>query len=189
MADTFKQSEHCPAEDLGAYLDGELPAERRDAVERHLAACSGCNSELNFQKKMLLAIEASPIEAGIELPKDFTKRIVTNAESRVDGLRRPKERLNALFICAALFLFSLFALGADAGRTFAIFGVVFDTVGAVAGTATHFALDMGLAAAVILRTLFLNAFSGIAGTGILAAVVFVVAAILFSRFFLRQGRA
>lgn len=189
MADSCNPDEHCPADDLGAYLDGELPAPRRNEIELHLAACAGCNGELNFQKKMLLVLEAPLADVDIELPKDFTKRVVTNAESRVEGLRRPGERLNALFICVALFLFSLFALGADASRGFAVVSAAFDALGAIVGTSIHFILDVGLAVSIILRTLFLNSFSGALGTGIFAVIVFVALAIVFSRYFLRQGRA
>ena len=138
---------------------------------------------------MLLALDGPFAETEIELPKDFTKRVVTAAESRVDGLRRPKERLNALFICSALSLFSLFALGADAGRTFAVVDSTIDIVGAIVGTVGHFVLDIGLAAAIILKTLVFIAFSDSAGPALLAALLIVGAGVLFSRFLLRQDRA
>ena len=189
MTDRINDRRHCTADDFGAYLDGELAAERRREVELHLADCHECNDELNFQKRLLLALEAPLADVEIELPKDFTKRVVAHAETRVDGLRQPNERLNALFICVALLLFSLFALGAEVEATFATVGLVFDVIGAVGGTAIHFVLDMGLAAAVIVKTLFLTIFSGASGPGVAAVVVFLVVATFLSRYLLRQDRA
>ena len=189
VEDLRQNSEKCPVDDLGAYLDGELSADARDAIERHVASCADCNRELNFQKKILLALESPLSDDDVELPKDFTKKVVVNAETRVNGLRRPKERLDALFIAVALLLFSLFALGTDARRTFGVVGAVFETMSAVVGTTAHFVLDMGIAGSVILRTLFVNAFSGISGAGIFAVVVFVILAAVFSRSILKQGRA
>lgn len=38
---------HCEfSEQLNAYLDGELPEERRIALEQHMAACQQCVSEI-----------------------------------------------------------------------------------------------------------------------------------------------
>jgi hypothetical protein len=188
MAEILETNEKCPVDELGAYLDGELAAERRGEVELHVSACTSCNRDLNFQKKMLLVLEG-PIDGEFELPEDFTKRIVTAAESRVDGLRRPKERRNALLICSALGLFSLFALGADTGRAFGVVGSTVEIAGAVIGTVGHFVLDIGLAATVILKTLVLITFAGSAAPTVVGAALIVGAVLVFSRILLRQRRA
>mgnify|MGYP001607530754 FL=1 len=95
----------CPLEEISLYLDGELSSKDEMLLELHLVNCSVCREELNSQKKMLSALSfafAKPHE--IELPKDFTKVVVTKAESGVKGLRCRKERLQALFLCSVLFL-------------------------------------------------------------------------------------
>lgn len=107
----------CPVEDIAAYLDGELTPDRELAIEAHFAVCPGCVTELNQQKQFLCSLESSlRAEQEIELPADFTKHIVATAETSVAGLRRPRERYDALFVFAALLIFVLFAFGSEAGR-------------------------------------------------------------------------
>src|SRR5438445_5520441 len=102
----------CPTDEIAAYIDGEMDAAREFELETHLAACEICSLELNQQKQFLASLNSSlKHEGDLELPANFTKLIVANAESTVSGLRRPRERFNAMFICAGLFLFALFALG------------------------------------------------------------------------------
>src|SRR5262249_2163468 len=110
----------CPSLDIAAYIDGELSPDAEIALERHLATCSFCTEELNLQKQFVNALNCS-LGAVPEIPADFTKRIVTNAESNVRGLRRKSEWLNALFVCVALLFFVLFALGANARGAFISF--------------------------------------------------------------------
>lgn len=87
------------------------------AMEAHFAVCQGCVTELNHQKQFLCDLESSlRTEQDIDLPEDFTRHIVATAETSVAGLRRPRERYDALFVCAGLFLFVIFALGSEAGR-------------------------------------------------------------------------
>ena len=109
----------CPSPELSAYLDGELSAPDEIVLEEHMSSCQICTDDLNLQKSFLNALDYSLDEGNeIELPKNFTRSVVANAESRVSGLRRPHERRNAAFICAALIVFSLFALGSSAKKTF-----------------------------------------------------------------------
>ncbi len=106
----------CPAFEIAAYIDGELDAARESELELHVATCPDCAEEMNLQKQFLCSLNSSlKNDTEIELPANFTKTIVANAEGSVSGLRRPRERFNAIFICSTLLLFGLFALGAGAG--------------------------------------------------------------------------
>lgn len=185
-----QNSEQCPNDNISAYIDGELSPADELALEMHLTGCSACTDELNLQKSFLQALNAS-LERGaeIELPENFTKTVVTNAESRVSGLRGASERVNAIFICAALFLFALFALGNDAEGTFATIAAVAEKLGAVAAAAGHFIFDISLAATIIIRTVS----SAIVSDSRIAAMFFVIALVssilFFSRLLLRHRRA
>lgn len=111
------EAESCPGDDIAAYVDGELSAEAAAGFELHLQGCTACSRALRQQRQFLAALSASLDDGNaFDLPRDFTKRIVTNAESTVSGVRRPNELLTAACISVALFLFVLFAFG---GETFA----------------------------------------------------------------------
>ncbi|MCV4821003.1 zf-HC2 domain-containing protein, partial [Escherichia coli] len=69
-------------------LDGELDKSKEASVEQHLNECSECRAEVNFQKVLLNQLDKEFADSnGIELPEDFSVRIVAVAESRVSGLR------------------------------------------------------------------------------------------------------
>src|SRR5262249_35235086 len=115
-------------DDIAAYVDGELSAEREMMLEAHFAGCSICVEELNLQKQLLHGLDLGLKNgADIDLPPDFAKVVVANAESTVAGLRRPRERFNALFICGGLGLFVLLSFGVGAGTS-----LFFEQVAAVA---------------------------------------------------------
>ena len=144
----------CPSADICAYLDGELSPKQEIELEEHLAGCAVCTEEMNIQKTILCAISSSlENEPEIELPKNFTKVVVANAESRVSGLRRPRERYNAIFICAGLFLFCLFALGADSTKFFATAVHLLDKMAAVCVFVAHVVYDLAFGAVIILRSI------------------------------------
>jgi anti-sigma factor RsiW len=114
----FSETEMCPRDDIAAYVDGELSAEAAAALEGHIDGCEVCSRSLMEQRQFLAALSASLDDANaIDLPADFTKKIVSKAESSVSGVRRPNELFTAICISAALFLFVLFAF---AGETLAI---------------------------------------------------------------------
>jgi anti-sigma factor RsiW len=190
VSEISENSEQCPDGDISAYIDGELsPAEELE-LEMHLAGCRACTEELNLQKSFLQALNASlENESEIELPENFTRTVVTNAESRVRGLRGASERLNAIFICAALFLFALFALGSDAEGTFGTIGALPVKIGAVAAALGHFVFDISLAAAIIVRTISATFVSYPKYASALFAFVLIAAIIFFSRLLLRHRRA
>lgn len=144
----------CPSVEISAYIDGELSPLVEMELEAHLADCRICSAELNQQKSFLVALSASlENEKEFEMPRNFTKTIVAHAESRVSGLRRPRERFTAIFICAALFLFILFAIGSDAETVLGIFAMALEKVAAVGAFAVHLAFDVSLGSVVVLRSL------------------------------------
>jgi anti-sigma factor RsiW len=175
----------CPIDEIAAYIDGELDALREADVQIHFADCDACSLELTKQKQFLCGLTSSLKKEGeINLPADFTKRIIANAESNVSGLRPPIERYNAVFICAALFLFVLFALGAEAGRIFEGVATVLDQVGAVGGIFGRVVYSVFLGLAIILRS-FASQLNGSSIASVLIPSVFAVFLMSVSRRFLR----
>ena len=180
----------CPCDDISAYLDGELSAERELDLEGHFAVCGVCHSELNSQKQFLRGLEFSLRSDGdVDLPKDFTRQLVADAESSVSGLRRPRERFNALFICAGMGLFALYALGTDAERLFAGVLTFFAQAASVAGIVGHMVYTIFLGAAIIIRSLAAQVSSD-AVMGVIATAALLTVTLWFaSRTLLRMRRA
>jgi len=145
----------CPSGEISSYIDGELLPSRELELERHFISCETCRSELNLQKKFLIALDhALESEEEIDLPANFTKVVVANAESRVSGLRRRSERFNALFVCSGLFLIIIFALGASGSNTTLDgIAVVFEKVSAAGFFILHVAYDIAIGAISVLRSL------------------------------------
>ena len=169
----------CPVDDIAAYIDGELDAAGEREMDAHFAECSACAEELNLQKQFLCSLESSlKQEDGLELPADFTKHVVANAESSVAGLRPARERFNALFICAALLLFVLFALGADARRALEGATGVVDQIAAVGSFFGHFVYSFFLGVIIIMRAFGMQIrpdaiAAGLAGIFAVAALAYV----------------
>jgi anti-sigma factor RsiW len=185
----IKDSAACPSPEISAYIDGELSARDEAVLEMHVAECRVCSEDLNLQKRFLNALGFSlEDEKEIELPGDFTKTVVASAESRVSGLRRPAERRSALFICAALGVFSLFALGSNAEKTFAATGALADKFVAVAASAGHFIYDIALGSAIVFRSLVSNFVFESAVTISLFLAIFVLSLYSFSRLLARFHR-
>ncbi len=171
----------CSPDEIAAYIDGEITAERESELEAHFAGCAACSLELNQQKQFLCGLNATLKQEGeMELPAGFTKLIVTNAESTVSGLRRPTERYNAVFICVALVLFVLFALGSDSGRIFDGVSTIFDQVGAVGGFFGRVIFSIFLGLAIIVRSVAAQfSFDLVTTTSLVAILTSLV--IYFSR--------
>ena len=154
MTDRRNTTWTCPADEIAAYIDGEIGEARELELETHFAVCEVCMLELNQQKQFLCSLNSSLKQEGdLELPANFAKLIVANAESTVSGLRVERERYNALFICAALALFGLFALGADAGRMFGLASGVVEQIAAVGGFFGRLVYSIFVGVAVILRSI------------------------------------
>lgn len=144
----------CPTDEISAYIDAEISPSREIELEMHFAECESCSEELNLQKQFLCGLDSSmKIEGDIELPADFARHIVANAESTVAGLRRPRERYNAIFICTAMMLFGLFALGSDAGRVVGGATFAFEQISSVGGFFARVVYSIFLGFAIIIRSL------------------------------------
>lgn len=174
-----------------AYIDGELAPREEFELEEHLAVCAACADELNDQKKLLCGLELTLEDAKnrIELPENFTRIVVANAESKVSGLRRPQERFKALFVCTALFLLVLLGLGKETNGVLTTFANFYEQVAAVGGFAFHLIHDVAVGVAVVSRTLchrfIFN--SALALFGLF--IFFLLTTYLVSRLFVRQSRA
>ena len=180
----------CPREEIAAYIDGEIAPRRELELEMHFAVCRNCASELNLQKKLLCALDTALLpEREVALPKNFTKVIITKAESNVSGLRRPQERRNALLICAALFLPLLVGFGAETEPILTTFGNFAGQILAVGGLIIHLVYDVAVGAVVILRSLSNQvAFNSLA-SAVLLLILFVISLITVSRLVIRFNRA
>jgi anti-sigma factor RsiW len=190
MNSTVETNEtECPRRTIAAYIDGELAASEELALEMHFVGCSICSAELNQQKQILRALDfALDEENEIELPADFTKTIVANAESRVSGLRRPNERLTALFICAALFLLVIVGLGRETETVLVSSGKIVDRTFAVGGFFTHLIYDVAIGTTVILRSLCAQLISGFAFAPAFILFVFAGSVLAFSGLVFRLKR-
>jgi anti-sigma factor RsiW len=179
----------CPSPEISAYIDGELSPADEMRLELHIASCRMCNDDLNLQKSFLIALDSSLDDApDIELPKDFTRSVVTNAESGVSGLRRPNELRNAALICVSLIGISLFALGSKADRTFAASAAIVEKLIAIVSSALHFVYDISLGSTIVFRSLASN-FVFDSTFGVLSVlVVFVLSLFLFSKLIVRFHR-
>lgn len=180
----------CPNNEIAAYVDGELSPREELELELHLAICESCRAKLNDQKKILRALDfVLEGEKEIELPANFTKVVVANAESRVSGLRRPQERFNALFICAALFLLMILGLGSETEtiiNTFVKFG---EQVLAVSGFAFHLIYNIAMASAIILRSLSHQIVFNSAASVAFLVMFFIVSLFALSRLIVRCNRS
>lgn len=147
-----KNTTDCFVEDIPAYIDGELDALREAEIEAHFAECENCNFELNIQKQFLCDVSNGlKHEGNIELPHNFARKIAINAESSVSGLRRPRERFNAVFICAGLALFALFALGGETGNLLDLAYRLFEQIVAVGSVIGQVFYSFFLGVAIVLR--------------------------------------
>lgn len=143
----------CPAEEISAYIDGELTADVEVALNGHFGGCEVCRRELNDQKGFLLALsDTLEREIPIELPDNFTRSIVVNAESKVSGLRDRKQRLSAVVIGAALLLLAAAAVGSLTG-VFSPLATALEKILALGGTIVQVAADLLYAIAAMFRSI------------------------------------
>ena len=176
-----KFQKSCPHSDIAAYIDGDLSPREELDLELHFAVCQPCTKELNEQKTLLCALDiALDNKDEIELPKNFTKIVVANAESNVKGLRCPRERTRALFVCAALFMMVIFGLGAETSKTVESLGNIGEQFLAVGGFFVHFVHDATLIVTVFLRSLCLQFVFKSAVTVAILGIFFVLSLLIFS---------
>lgn len=186
--ETAKVQGNCPREEVAAYIDGELSSREEFELEKHLAVCPTCVHELNEQKKLLSALDfALEDENEIELPENFTKVVVANAESNVKGLRCPRERNRAILVCIGLFLLVAFGLGAESSKTIGIITAVGERIFAVGSFFAHLISDVTVAFTVILRSICLQFVFKSSLTVVLTVGSFLLSLYLFSRLLSRRS--
>ena len=171
----------CPSEEIGAYLDAELSAEGVAALDRHFAACRVCRDELNSQKAFLLELSQTlEADAAIELPKDFTRIVVTKAESGVSGLRKRSERTAAFAIVGLLVLLAAAGFAGDIGRVSTEAARPVGVLGTVADAAFGVIYNVGFALSFLVKKV-LSGSAGALGSAAAAAVVFVLGCVAIRR--------
>ncbi len=189
MSDREINNITCPSFDISAYIDGELSLEREMELDAHFAACNECFYELNQQKQFLFGLDSSlKRENELELPCDFARSIIANAESTVSGLRRPNERFNAAFICAALLLFVMFVLGSEAAGVLGTVASFFEKVFAVGGFFAHLVYSVFVGITVVIRAAA-GQFSPDLVAGSVSILIFTLILLFISRRVWRIRRA
>ena len=144
---------NCPAEEISAYIDGELAADVERALERHVSVCEICRTELNDQKGFLLALsDTLEREAPIELPENFTRSVVVTAESKVSGLRDRKQRSSAFLIGSVLLILAAVAVGSLTG-VFSPLATALDKLLAIGSAVIQVAADLLYAIAAMFRSI------------------------------------
>lgn len=180
--------DRCPSPDISAYLDGELSADRELLLDLHMADCRVCLDDLNLQKSFLNALECSLDDKEIELPDDFTKTVVTHAESHVAGLRQPSERRRAAVVFVTLILLAVLALGSNLGTALNAAASVADKVVAVVTSVGHLFYNVALGSVIVFRSLAAGLIFDSAITAAIVLLVFVMSLLLSSRLLVRFHR-
>lgn len=181
---------NCPHEEISLYLDGELSGNDEILLEQHLAVCETCLDELNLQKQMLAALNfAFGKREEIELPKNFTKVVVTKAESGVSGLRSKEERFQALFLCSGLFLLLIAGFSAESEKIFLTLTVFGNQITAIGGFIVHLFYDISFGLAVIFRSLSQKVIFSSAFTVLLFGALLSVLLLILPRFVYKLSRA
>ncbi len=185
---TAKSVRACPRDEIAAYIDGEISPREELGLEMHFAVCGTCSEELNSQKQLLCALDSfRPAKDEIDLPADFTKVVVAKAESNVSGLRRPRERRMAFFVCTGLFL--LFVIGGETQALFGTVGTIAEKIAVAGSFLLHFVYDVTVGVTIILRSLSNQIVFGSVVSFLLIAVVFFVSFLTLSRLITRYKRA
>ncbi|NNF00368.1 MAG: zf-HC2 domain-containing protein [Pyrinomonadaceae bacterium] len=181
----------CPRGEVLDYLDGELsPADEFD-LELHFKDCKICRDEVNAQKKVSTTLEIMLEEESkeIEVPVDFSKVIAARAESNVSGLRQPRERSKALYICAVLFFLVVIGLGTELNSVLGAFERSAEQFAAVGGFIFHLVFDLANGVSIILRNLSHRfVFGSVISLGLIVAF-FIFTSLALSRIVLRYNRA
>ncbi len=175
------QIRKCPAENIYAYIDGELSAAAEIEFELHTAKCAYCSAAVRAEKMMLNEIAGSfEIPEDLEIPQDFTRRVVANAESSIKVHRWRTE----VFIAGAA-ISGLLAIGLAAGDAQNFWGPLarlFERLAVLSTYLFYFLYSLAFGIAVFARSIF-GAFSHFAHQMLLAAaaVVFAIGVISMRR--------
>jgi hypothetical protein len=113
MSDAPNLKYECLAEDVAAYLDGELDLRAREEFEAHHRTCEDCAGELLRQRQLLCELDIALNERNhLELPRNFARVVAAHAESDMGGMRNRVERRQALRVTLVLAVASFALLGA-----------------------------------------------------------------------------
>jgi len=103
----------CQAEDVAAYLDGELTTEGLERFEQHVKACATCANELRAQRQLLCTLDVAFNDSRtFDLPRNFARVVTASAENDLSMIRHGREPKRALQLCVVLGLVSFGLLGA-----------------------------------------------------------------------------
>lgn len=183
-----KLAADCPAEEISAYIDGELSPDREIELESHFAVCESCRNLLNEQKGFLIALTGTlEREAQLELPENFTRSIVVNAESKVSGLRDRRELSWAVVVGGGLFLLAAIAVGSFTGVLSPV-AATLQKLAAVTIAAVSVAGDLFYAVFAVVRSLFQSQTFGPGAAYIIVAVTAAMLLYLGSRSIRRYFR-
>jgi anti-sigma factor RsiW len=161
----------CTAENIAAYVDGDVEPALRASLETHFKECARCASELQTQKLFMCELDsalASPLE--LEVPENFAQVIAVRAESDMRGVRDRAEHARALRFCIILGLAAFALLGFASSkaiflnaRSFAskLFGVVTFFGEAILNAATGFSVITRVGSRAVIADSRLSGFAGL----------------------------
>ena len=178
----------CDTGNIAAYVDGELEANHRAALEEHIKQCAGCASELQAQRLFMCELDsamASPFDLAV--PPNFAQVVAVRAESDMRGVRDRSEHTRALRFCIVLGLAAFALLGVASSKA-VIFSVrsvavkVFGVLGVFARATFDAAAGFTVISRVVSRGLIPD--SRLAGLAGLFLVILAVAflSLLISRY-------
>jgi len=111
-------NDNCQAEQIAAYLDGDLDAGACAALEEHFQNCQSCVSELNAQRLFVCELDATLASTpDLPVPRDFVQIVAAHAESDMRGVRDRLEHKRALRFCLILAFASFALLGVAASKS------------------------------------------------------------------------
>jgi len=88
---------------LGAYLDGELSADRRNWVEEHLETCPACQQELLELRALSGLLHADPAPAPFLVQKAFSRQVLKQLPRPVQPAWQRALRIGLRFTPLGLF--------------------------------------------------------------------------------------
>ncbi len=88
---------------LGAYLDGELSADRRAWVEEHLASCQACQRELVELRALSTLLHADPVPTPFLDQEMFSRQVVSRLPKPAPSPRQRALQLGLRYLPLGLF--------------------------------------------------------------------------------------
>src|SRR5262245_16499783 len=186
-AETLKEIS-CDTNLIAAYIDGELEASKRVAVDRHLDDCDHCRQDLRMHRMFVCELDSVLTQSDVAVPVDFSRQVAARATSDLRGIRSASENKKALAFCIVLALAALTLL-TDASRLTAMrtgrqaLRAIIGTVGLLLSAIYDMVASVTVVSRVLSRKLILE--SNALG---LMLVLFSLAIRLLSRMIVRYHR-